>query len=513
MNWMSIKRWKEKSSWRQVLWLTVCAVIFLFVIYAAVYHDQDLWNFWLPTRQLNDDVIYSRQMAGILSDGQPRGYFGYNETHASVGHFGAWGPVLIYLYAIPGLLVGTGVNAMFWCNVLFAIAGWVIFAYGAKLTGKQQVFFAVLAGCLWTAVQQVFTGTAEPVLYFLILVIVGASVSLQRNWSIKWYVLLAVACFLITVVRAYTVLFWIFPILVLWKRRSKWAIASAALAVFSIIGYFVVTAWCNAPYYEGIDVDYTAFQLLFEGHGIRAVVYEIKRILQQMKSMWGDYLNPMLNGWATEQAIAFLGLLFLIATTLLSVVIDIRRKRNVQIRVYALLCACTGLLAMFAFYSVSPMSRHCTMLGIVLLAACVYEYRGVWWIALLSVVFLGLLPKSLELNPLPTYDAQMDAQIQTVSTALEKAMESNDSDDPWEYTLAYAFGEDVFHGYLYAVPAGMGIQFDRRSYLRKSENPIYSKYVMVGHDTETEDRLLTEGWQELVSTEDLVVYERPDDVQ
>ena len=97
MSWMSIKRWKEKSSWRQVLWLTVCAVIFLFVIYAAVYHDQDLWNFWLPTRQLNDDVIYSRQMAGILSDGQPRGYFGYNETHASVGHFGAWGPVLIYL--------------------------------------------------------------------------------------------------------------------------------------------------------------------------------------------------------------------------------------------------------------------------------------------------------------------------------------------------------------------------------------------------------------------------------
>ena len=166
-----------------------------------------------------------------------------------------------------------------------------------------------------------------------------------------------------------------------------------------------------------------------------------------------------------------------------------------------------------AFYSVSPMSRHCTMLGIVLLAACVYEYRGVWWIALLSVVFLGLLPKSLELNPLPTYDAQMDAQIQTVSTALEKAMESNDSDDPWEYPLAYAFGEDVFHGYLYAVPAGMGIQFDRRSYLRKSENPIYSKYVMVGHDTETEERLLTEGWQELVSTEDLVVYERPDDVQ
>lgn len=55
--------------------------------------------------------------------------------------------------------------------------------------------------------------------------------------------------------------------------------------------------------------------------------------------------------------------------------------------------------------------------------------------------------------------------------------------DPWDHTLAYAYDDGVFHGYLYAVPAGMGIEFDKNSYLWDEENPISSRYVMCGHDT------------------------------
>ena len=54
----------------------------------------------------------------------------------------------------------------------------------------------------------------------------------------------------------------------------------------------------------------------------------------------------------------------------------------------------------------------------------------------------------------------------------------------------------------------MGIEFDKNSYLWDAENPIYSRYVMCGHGTRVEERLLAESWQELVSTEDLVIYKR-----
>ena len=60
------------------------------------------------------------------------------------------------------------------------------------------------------------------------------------------------------------------------------------------------------------------------------------------------------------------------------------------------------------------------------------------------------------------------------------------------------------------LPAGMGIEFDNNTYLADPANPIYSRYAMVNHGTDAEARLLADGWQELVSTKDLVVYERPE---
>ena len=31
----------------------------------------------------NDEVIYNRQVVSVLTHGGPRGYFGYEETHAT----------------------------------------------------------------------------------------------------------------------------------------------------------------------------------------------------------------------------------------------------------------------------------------------------------------------------------------------------------------------------------------------------------------------------------------------
>lgn len=54
-----------------------------------------------------------------------------------------------------------------------------------------------------------------------------------------------------------------------------------------------------------------------------------------------------------------------------------------------------------------------------------------------------------------------------------------------------------------------GIEFDKNSYLWDEENPISSRYVMCGRDTRVAARLLAENWQQVVSTEDLVIYKRP----
>ena len=69
--------------------------------------------------------------------------------------------------------------------------------------------------------------------------------------------------------------------------------------------------------------------------------------------------------------------------------------------------------------------------------------------------------------------------------------------------------EQVDRRFTYAVPAGMGIEFDYNTYIADPANTIHSRYAMVGHGTDAEARLVRDGWQELVSTDDLIVYEQP----
>lgn len=504
--------WGQKHTWWKIIWFALCASIFLLAAYTVAYRDTDLWNLWLPASDHSDAVSYNRQLAGVLKYGQPQGYFGYNETHAELGPFGTWGPLVIYLYAIPGVLFGSGNNTMFWCNVFFAVVGWGILVYGMHLTWKKQIVFAVLVSCVWLPIQQVFTGTAEVSQYFLVFVFLGACAFLQREWNLRWYILMVLSGTLTVGMRFYTVVLWMCPISILWGRKRRWAFVSAILAISSMILYVFLSNQCAAPYFEGNGVDYTAFELLFEGQITESFSYQLEKIASQWEIFRYLYVEPMKTGQFSMQGIAFLGMAFLFAATALSVAIDLLRKREVRIRISALIFALLAWVAMLAVYKADPMGRHLILLSVVLLAACVYEFSEVYWLCAPALLFPILISENLVVYKLPTYDSYMGAQFNIVQEALQNSEIKNDEIDPWTHTIAYSM-DDTFFGYLYAIPDGMGFQFDLSEYLANPENSIHSHYVMTKKETDVEARLLTEGWQELVSTEDLIVYERPDDVQ
>ena len=99
--------------------------------------------------------------------------------------------------------------------------------------------------------------------------------------------------------------------------------------------------------------------------------------------------------------------------------------------------------------------------------------------------------------------------MQQITQALQRSQSQLEgNEDPWQHTLTFAYG-DVHYGYLYALPAGMGIEFDWNVYVADPENTIYSRYAIVNHGTEAEARLQEDGWQVLVSTENEIIYERP----
>lgn len=501
------KQWLQKTP--NALLCVLGAVLFLLVFYTLAYRTP-LTEVWMAPNMDNDEVIYNRQVVSVISHGGPQGYFGYQETHADIGRFGTWGPFLIWMYAIPGFLFGSSANTVFWCNLFFAVVGMALFVRAARLQVWQQMVCALALVCLWMPLDSTFCGSSEALHYALALTIVGASAAVCRRISSGWFWVAVAACALETVFRPYALVFWAFPLAAVWSgsRRRRLVCSGAAVASFGL-ALFSMTK-LSAPYFSDGGMDFGSLELLLQGDVAGAFLYLMQHAAKELRTAWVGGLLPTLQGDPQYVGVGCVIFLVLLLVTVGCLLYDIRKDRPRRFKICALGCAAIILLVLVFLYNIAP--RHLMLLCMLMLAAITVENTR-QAVVYLPVLMILLLPLNAERSSLSTWFPEMGNQITAVETALTESVQARDSDDPWDYTLAYAYDDDVFHGYLYAVPAGMGIQFDWNTYLADETQSIYSRYAMVNHGTEAESRLLSDGWQELISTEDLVVYERPDAAQ
>ena len=86
---------KRLPGWAQAACTAAAALVFLLVYEWAVY-KVPVTQIFLPTSSWSDEVIYSKQLAAAVRYGAPQGYFGFNESHAEVGTYAAWGPAVFF---------------------------------------------------------------------------------------------------------------------------------------------------------------------------------------------------------------------------------------------------------------------------------------------------------------------------------------------------------------------------------------------------------------------------------
>ena len=539
------------------------AVVFLAGFYFLCYRTP-LNEVWLPTTMNNDEALYNRQVVSVLTHGGPQGYFGYQESTADIGRYGTWGPLLIWAYALPGLMFGASVNVVLWCNLLLIAVGIAVFARCARLNYWQCIALCGALFSIMLPLRSCVSGASEAMHYMLALLIVGTAAALHRSGKTGWLIACAAACAVETIFRPYALLFWVFPLTAVWqnKRRraaclgtaaggfavSLFAMAKLAAPYFSdggmdfdgirlllqlhpvaavryecaraavllhaaclgtAAGGFAVSLFAMAklaaPYFSDGGMDFDGIRLLLQLHPVAAVRYECARAAVLLHAAWRDDILPTLHGETTYIGGGCVTFLAVVLVAAVCLVWDKHKGRPLVLKGCALLCSAVIALVLLFMYNIDP--RHMMLLAILLLGAVVVEDAApaaVW----LPVLVVLLLPMNFQRGSLPEKNAEMAAQMQTVEAALTASVQDAGA-DPWDHTLAYAYDDGVFHGYLYAVPDGMGIEFDKNSYLWDAENPIYSRYVMCGHDTRVAARLLAENWQQVVSTEDLVIYKRP----
>lgn len=308
-----------------------------------------------------------------------------------------------------------------------------------------------------------------------------------------------------TIYRPYALLFWVFPLTVVWQDKRRRGITLGVAAAGFAVALFSMSK-LSAPYFSGsgMGMDFAGLQLLAGGHGIQAVVYEWQRAVKLLIPAWSDILQT-LRGDTTYIGGACVVFLAVTAITVGCLVWDKKHGKAAPLKGGALFCSAAIALVLLGMYNIDP--RHLMMVVLLQLAAIVVEDAAPAAVYL-PLMLLLLVPVTFERSSFPEKNESMAAQMVEVEEALAGSIEARGSEDPWDHTLAYAYADNVFHGYLYALPAGMGIEFDMNTYIADASQPIYARYAMVNHGSGTEERLVNDGWQVLLSTEDLVLYER-----
>lgn len=495
-------RSKALPGWARTLLTAAAALIFL-LAYELVVYKVPVTQIFLPVSSWSDEVIYSKQLAAAVQYGAPQGYFGFNESHADIGTYAAWGPAVFLVYALPGLVL-RGQNAFLWCNLLFITLGWTFFARAARLDWKRQALFAVLLAALNAPIRYVFSAMQEPLHYALVLAVLGCGILARRDKSRAAWAALCVLCAVATLVRPYEAVLWLYPLALAWPDRRRTAICVAGGAV-SLGGTLVLMSKFYAPYFF-TNVDTGALQEAAHGQLLEAAKDMARKLLGALQTVG----QTMQSDLAARTGGHYLLFFLLLAVTLGCLIWDVAHKRPVFWKGCAAVTAGVVFLALMLMYRPGEGSRHTLVLDVLLLASLLVEdVRPAAAMAAVSVVLVALGVLNLADGfAVPRYSADWDSAVQQVETALTASQADVTSADPWDHTVAYAFGDPVHCGLLYGVPDGMGIQFDEAAYLTDPAYEIHSRYVLTAADAPTAARLENDGWTLLYAGEKCVIYER-----
>uniref|UniRef100_UPI003FED8FCB hypothetical protein n=1 Tax=Gemmiger formicilis TaxID=745368 RepID=UPI003FED8FCB len=464
-------RSKALPGWAHTLCTAAAALVFL-LAYELVVYRVPVTEIFLPVSSWSDEVIYSKQLAAAVQYGAPQGYFGFNESHAAVGTYAAWGPAVFLVYALPGLLL-RGQNAFLWCNLLFVVLGWTFFARAARLGWKRQLAFAAALVAMNAPIRYVFSAMQEPLHYALMLAVLGCGILARRDKSRAAWAGLCVLCAVATLVRPYEAVLWLFPLALCRQDRRRIAVCVAGGAV-SLGGTLVLMSKFYAPYFF-TNVDLSPLQGLARGQVVSAVRDVAHKLLDALRTVAEMLADQLANRSGGQYLLFFL----LLGVTLVCLIVDARAGRPVFWKGCAAVTAVIVFLALLLMYRPVEGSRHTLVLDVLLLAALLVEdARPAAGTAAAALVLAALGVLNLADGfTMPRYSAEWDAAVQQIEAALTESRSAVASADPWDSTVAYAFGDPVHCGLLYGVPDGMGIQFDEAAYLTDPAHEIYSRYV------------------------------------
>lgn len=499
------------------------------ILYCAV-SGISLFDIYLPNSYWNDELFYYKQVEGILTNGVPAGFFGFEESHGRLFSFAAWSPALLVVWSIWGVVLGWNFLSPILCNLVCMMAGMAGFALMARPGRKQVAAIGILYALFTPITRFTLSGVSEAICWFLILLYMGLVFQYERersereeaavNRNIWWMFFLSGA---LTLMRPYFLLLMLYPAFLYGRKKWKKLILAVLIPAAAFGGYAAIKYFFGAAYLH--DLFDLSFLTRFAEEGFAAGFHNLwQTAAEGIWTILRDYMPKALKyghlAGSLYGAYGLLGLMLLFTAVWECKKTGKKEKKShiFVLSVSLFFAVAAMFLAILFMYKTGEGSRHVgsfILMGILVLGMY-RDGRAVILQGIYSVTFFYFFV----LQAGTPYDYQLSyddgvirQEITKLSEELEASMELQEGIG-WNNTviwLAYDYveGEVVSEAWqqLYAIPGGFGINYCSQPYVYDRLEQINSRYIAAIPGGDVEKQLLEKGAVFLAGNEKIAVYD------
>ncbi len=508
---------------------------FVSALIYCLLQNKNLFNIYYPASDWNDELIYYKQIEGMVAYGIPKGYFGFNESHARLASFAAWSPALYLPWSIPALLTGWNIYTPVIMNITYISIALALFVLLTKPTKKQ--FCALVALCFLykSNTRYMLALMPEMICQSFIIVILGLAVSYQREKKSWKLILMCVLAIYATWMRPYLILFLLLPLWILCSRHKKKGIfCSIVILSFTIAVYGLISHYLQADYVVPLySTDWLSF--ISEGGIIRGGIALIQYIISQIKDYLSWMLLFLLSGRPEGGYFIVFSLLLLLG--ILQLVNDLRSIKSLKnqgntkaiqkiyqrlpIVVHMLFSFIAMFFALILMYRFQEGGKHLLIfIAAGTLMMCINNdekdlSKAFLLIPLFIAVFwIRMTPYAG--NQIPVKNEYAIQKQAYWSEMFQKNIQlCTDNTPTYDNTILWVLNDYIDDQkiqsdwtVLYAFPKGMGINCVQFEYVINNYSSLQSRYILMPKGGYLEAFCIACGYNKLGDDGTTVVYDR-----
>ncbi len=476
-------------------------------------------DIYLPASQWNDEIIYYKEVEGMLHYGMPLGFFGYSENHALVGSLSVWSPVLLVPWYLWGLLFGWNMLSPFWCNIVLLMLAMGIFYLQVKPGWKQILWITIFYSVFLHFTRYALSAQVEVPVYALLIVCLGFIYSLKKSFSRKKLIGIYLICTILTLMRPYLVLLSCIPGYYLYRKNRKHAGTGIGIILLQLILYFAMTHYFCSPYLNGQSLVGFAWLKIFFEEGFKA---GLKNFLYIFLSSWNTYMGYIGSSLAygssyAENAGIMFAVMFGIFSYKLYQAFCRKDKEALLWNGFWVAYFVIMFLAVIYLFGIASGQKHTlcfAVLGLFILAIDGLEVRKMAGLTLLmAYLFVFSTADGGYAWGIPYVDINVQGELQKGEAALKDSIELTDTIS-YDNTVVWVFydvvdGQIVHSNWqmLYALPPGMGINMCLLEEMLFDLSNVQSKYIFMPANGRIEEWCQEIGARKLAEYGGSVIYQ------